>query len=612
MRIQEQYGIGGLTLLIFLIFSACEEPTKPDTTPPTVTITSPQNGSTVFEIARITCVSTDNEGVERVELWVDGVSAGVSDDTEPYSMQWNTTKYENGTHTISVRSFDLSGNKTDSEPIRLIIDNSGSYPSQVNIISITYDQTAMTIIWSKSSNGDFAYYQLLNSQTENSEKSLIAQINEINDTAYVLTDFNPTEPSWYWVAVTDTFDYLTLSVGYHVLDQNPAQIDLHPILYRDGSFRISWPPSHDEDFFSYKLYESFSKNMSSETAIFETNGRNDTVHTVVDIGYDEQRFYRIAVADFWSLQTSSSVKYGSSYQRIVFSKYVSGLSGRFGSGNSIHIIDLAPFHEPLQLLNVRSENPIWFPDGKKFLFLYLNEVTGTMRPDGSNLLIHPNAGQPLNYDISPDGSLIVMQTTGVLYTMKADGTSLTQITFPTENEGYRAPQISPDGSLIAFEKLEPSDNDYLQGIYTININGDSEKMLKADAFSPKWSPDGTKIFYVSSDGIYSMNADGSNQTQLSPMDPDYYDVYGTVQLSPDGRYILFTSDYHIYRMDEDGGNLMLLGKGRFPTWSPDGSRIVFSAEAAPATYINISIMNPDGSDEELVTEGESPQLQPRP
>ena len=91
-------------LWLLLIFLACEDPNKPDTTPPTVTITYPPNGSTVSEVLGITCISTDNEGIEKVELWVDGASTGLTDNNKPYSFLWNTTTYENNsTHTITVR-----------------------------------------------------------------------------------------------------------------------------------------------------------------------------------------------------------------------------------------------------------------------------------------------------------------------------------------------------------------------------------------------------------------------------------------------------------------------------------------------------------------------------
>ena len=69
-----------LIIPLFFLFVGCEETTEPDTEKPTVTITSPQSGSTVSEVVSVTCMSSDNEGVEKVELWVNGVSTGVSDD----------------------------------------------------------------------------------------------------------------------------------------------------------------------------------------------------------------------------------------------------------------------------------------------------------------------------------------------------------------------------------------------------------------------------------------------------------------------------------------------------------------------------------------------------
>lgn len=112
-----------LIILFSFILVTCDEPTEEDNEPPTVTITSPQNGSTVSEIVIVTCISTDNEGVEKVELWIDDSTTGIIDETEPYSMEWNTSTYEDGSHTIIVRSYDTSGNTTDSDPITLDVIN---------------------------------------------------------------------------------------------------------------------------------------------------------------------------------------------------------------------------------------------------------------------------------------------------------------------------------------------------------------------------------------------------------------------------------------------------------------------------------------------------------
>ena len=123
-----------LLFISVLIYWSCEEEVV-DTTPPIVTITSPQNGSTVSDSITITCMSSDNEGVEKVELWVDGVSTGVTDNTEPYSLNWNTMTLDDGSFTIIVRSYDLSGNTTDSEPIILTVQNT---PTEVTLWGVVY------------------------------------------------------------------------------------------------------------------------------------------------------------------------------------------------------------------------------------------------------------------------------------------------------------------------------------------------------------------------------------------------------------------------------------------------------------------------------------------
>ena len=137
-----------LLFISVLIYWGCEEPKEEDTEKPTVTITSPQNGSTVYEIVTITCMSSDNEGVEKVELWVDGVSTGVTDDTEPYSLEWNTLTYDNGSYGITVRSYDTSGNTTDSESITLVVDKTvelwGEYYSIENTTELDLSNSGLT------------------------------------------------------------------------------------------------------------------------------------------------------------------------------------------------------------------------------------------------------------------------------------------------------------------------------------------------------------------------------------------------------------------------------------------------------------------------------------
>ncbi len=314
-----------IVAILFLIVG-CEKQTNPDTTPPTVFISSPVSGQTVNEIITIEVTTQDNEEISKVEFFVD--DSLHSTDTEiPYKYDWNTTTYEDGEHIIKVISYDTSNNYTESQPIILLVDNSGSYPQSVSIISITYTLTEMTIIWSKSSDSDFDHYELLVSNSLYGDKTLIDDVTEINDTTYVLTEFDPLQSRWYWVTVTDSAGLTTTGNSYHVLDDNPTQVELYNITFQEGSFYITWSQNNDDDFSSYKLYESISEDMSDEIVIYETEVITDT-SVVTVIGENEIRYYQVLVEDVWGLQSVSNIQYGSSF--IIFVKTFGGGYGDFG------------------------------------------------------------------------------------------------------------------------------------------------------------------------------------------------------------------------------------------------------------------------------------------
>jgi hypothetical protein len=96
-----------------------------DTTPPTVTLTSPASGATVSGILTISANASDQgTGVTRVQFFVDGALVG-EDTTAPYAIAWNTSSKPNGTYPFSAIAFDGAGHGATSGNLNATISNSG-------------------------------------------------------------------------------------------------------------------------------------------------------------------------------------------------------------------------------------------------------------------------------------------------------------------------------------------------------------------------------------------------------------------------------------------------------------------------------------------------------
>jgi len=82
-------------------------PSPPPNQPPTVNITSPFNGSTVLGIITIQGKADDADGtIQKVEIKIDSGSWIIVTGTTSWSYTWDTTKLDNGRHTIYARSYD--------------------------------------------------------------------------------------------------------------------------------------------------------------------------------------------------------------------------------------------------------------------------------------------------------------------------------------------------------------------------------------------------------------------------------------------------------------------------------------------------------------------------
>ncbi len=147
-------------------------------------------------------------------------------------------------------------------------------------------------------------------------------------------------------------------------------------------------------------------------------------------------------------------------------------------------------------------------------------------------------------------------------------------------------------------------------IFRMNSDGGGQIALTnndSDDVYPAWSPDGNKIaFQAYRDGqpeIYVMNVDGSGVTRLT--NNPAYD--GMPIWSPDGMQIAFISNrsggYRIYLMNANGSNVTLLSNQQssaYPAWSPDGSQIAYSADNDGDGWLEIWVMNANGTNQRKI------------
>ncbi len=80
-----------------------------DTTPPTISITSPASGSVISGVLSVYVNAADNVGVVMVELYADGVLRATSS-SAPFTTKWNTKRVASGPHTLQCKAYDAAGN----------------------------------------------------------------------------------------------------------------------------------------------------------------------------------------------------------------------------------------------------------------------------------------------------------------------------------------------------------------------------------------------------------------------------------------------------------------------------------------------------------------------
>jgi hypothetical protein len=131
-----------------------------DTTPPTVSITSPAHGAIVSGTINITASASDNVAVAGVQFKYDGNNAGGEDNLAPYAVSADTSTVPNGQYTLTAIARDFAGNQASSAPVVIMVAN-GAPPPPPPPPSDRIEETGAPVSfglgWSQSNPGWFGW-----------------------------------------------------------------------------------------------------------------------------------------------------------------------------------------------------------------------------------------------------------------------------------------------------------------------------------------------------------------------------------------------------------------------------------------------------------------------
>src|SRR5947207_1825855 len=244
-----------------------------------VTITSPADGSpvsgTVPVNASVSIIGSLT--VSQVQFYRDGNLIG-SDSAAPYSVSWNTTSTNNGSHTLTAVATDVLGVRWNSNPVTVTVSNGPppdttppSVPTGLTASAVSSSQ--INLSWTASSdNVGVSGYRVYRNGT---------QIATTGATSFANTGLSPSTTYSYTVAAYDAAGNLSAQSS-PASATTPAPPDTTPPTVPTGltasavsssQINLSWTASSDNVGVSgYRVYRNGTQIATTSATSFANTG----------------------------------------------------------------------------------------------------------------------------------------------------------------------------------------------------------------------------------------------------------------------------------------------------------------------------------------------------
>lgn len=131
--------------LLLLLAARCDWLFTNDTTPPQVSMVSPQDSTFVAGTITLKAAASDSGGINQVQFVVDGASVGTgSAGVSGYELSWSSTVLPAGTwHSLYAQATDLTGNVGYSDTVRVAVTGA----RELDVFHGTFKVSAGHYVW---------------------------------------------------------------------------------------------------------------------------------------------------------------------------------------------------------------------------------------------------------------------------------------------------------------------------------------------------------------------------------------------------------------------------------------------------------------------------------